>query len=419
MRSHAGLAMLLSPVLGIALLVGCGKAQPPSARPAASGPTRAVSVGQVQSRTMERAIAVTGSLFPQEKSTLSAKVSGRVQSLAVDIGTPVRKGDLIAQIDPRDYQLRVQQAAAALAEARAALGLPLEGDKDQIEQDQITSVKQARAILDEASRSQERVRNLTKSQIASASELDTVESAYKVALSRYETALQEGQARLAALSQRRAEFEIARKQLSDASVLAPFDGTIQTRQASVGEYVGPGAPIVTLVKTDPLRLRLEVPEREAMLVKLGLTVRLTVQGNTNVFVGQIARLSPALNESNRMLLVEADVPSLGVLRGGLFARAWIVVDPYEQGLAVPASALVTFAGIEKVLTIRDGKALEKPVVTARRGPGWVEVLSGITEGTPVILDPAGLRSGQPVSVREATDTISQYQPTAANFSAAH
>jgi RND family efflux transporter MFP subunit len=151
-----------------------------------------------------------------------------------------------------------------------------------------------------------------------------------------------------------------------------------------------------------LRLRLEVPERESLLVCLGQTVRLRVEGSTNLFTGKIARLSPALDEASRMLLVEADVPNPGALRAGLFARAQIVVQEREEGLTVPASAVVTFAGIEKVFTVEEGRALEKPVTTGRRGLDWVEITSGLETGAPVVLDPGGLRGGQPVRPAAAT-----------------
>ncbi len=385
----------LAGALWAVCLISCGTGAR-SGEPQRGERARPVTVAVAEMRAMERTIPVTGTLAPKERSVLSAKVSGRVEHLAVDIGSEVSKGDLIAQIEPRDYQLRVQQAAAAYAEARAALGLPLEGDTDHVESESISSVKQAKAVLEEATKNLERIRNLSQSRIASTYELDTVTASHKVALTRYEAALEDARARLATLAQRRAELEIARKQLTDTKVVAPFDGGIQNRPASEGEFIPVGAPIATLVRTNPLRLRLEVPERESQLVRLGQKVRLTVQGDTNVYTGQIARLSPALDESNRMLLVEADVPNTGALRAGLFARAHIVVDEHEQGLSIPSNALVTFAGIEKVLTIYDGKALEKPVTTGRRGPGWVEILSGINAGTPVILDPGGLRSGQAV-----------------------
>ena len=347
---------------------------------------------------MERSIAATGTLAAQEESTLSAKVPGRLQRLLVDLGSVAREGDVLAQIEPRDYELRLQQAGAALAQARAALGLPLEGDDDRITLGEISSVKQAQAVLDEAGQTRERIESLSKVGVASQAELDAARASYTVALARHETALEEARTRLAALTQRRAEHEIARKQLTDASVRAPFDGAVQARLANVGEYLAAGVPILTLVKANPLRLRLEVSERDAARLRAGQLVRLRVEGDPQVYSGQIARLSPALTEQNRMLRVEADVPNPGSLRPGLFASAQIIVDEHEDVLTVPTNAVVTFAGIEKVVLVRDEKALEKDVRTGRRRADRVEIISGLDAGEGVVLEATGLRTGQRVTV---------------------
>jgi RND family efflux transporter MFP subunit len=384
------------------LLSACGKSpQIAKGREESGGPARPIRIARAEVRPMERSIPATGTLAAQEQSTLSAKVPGRLQRLLVDLGSVVREGDVLAQIEPRDYELRLQQAGAALAQARVALGLPLEGDDDRIALEEISSVKQAQAVLDEAAKTRERAENLSKVGIASQAELDTAQAAYNVARARHETALEEARTRLSALAQRRAEYEIARKQLTDASVRAPFDGAVQSRPANVGEYVSAGVPIVTLVKANPLRLRLEVSERDAPLVRAGQLVRLRVEGDPQVYPGHIARLSPALTEQDRMLRVEADVPNPGGLRPGLFAKTQIIVDEQEEVLTVPTSAVVTFAGIEKVVLVAEGKALEKDVRTGRREGGWVEVVSGLNPGDGVVLEAAGLRTGQRVTVTEA------------------
>ena len=382
--------------LGITLLVSCGQADRSKALGKAEMAERPVNVARAEARAIPRAIHVTGSLAAQEQSTLSAKVTGRLERLSVDIGSVLRQGDLVAQIEPRDYELGLQQAAAALAQARAALGLPLEGEDDRIELERVTAVKQANAVLEEAGKNRDRVKSLSVSGIASQSEVDTVEAAYTVALARYETALEQARGQMAAVAQRRAEFELARKRLADASVRAPFDGAVQARPASVGEYVAAGTPIVQLVKTDPLRLRLEVPERECILVRTGQTVLLLVEGDTNTYRGKIARLSPALDEQSRTLRVEADVPRQGSLRPGLFARAQIIVTEREQVVTVPGDAITTFAGLEKVVVVQDGKAVEQVIQTGRRGPDWVEVVSGLEAGAEVVLSPGNLRTGQRV-----------------------
>lgn len=389
--------------LGMTVLVSCGQADRSKASVKMTLAERPVSVARSEVRAMPRAIHVTGSLAAQEQSTLSAKVTGRLERLSVDIGSVLRQGELVAQIEPRDYDLGLQQAAAALSQARAALGLPLEGEDDRIELERVTAAKQAKAVLEEAGKNRDRVKSLSASGIASQSEVDTVESAYTVALARYETALEDARGRMATVAQRRAEFELARKRLADASVRAPFDGAVQARPATVGEYVAAGTPIVQLVKTDPLRLRLDLPERECILVRTGQVVLLFVEGDTNTYSGQIARLSPALDEQTRTLRVEADVPRQGSLRPGLFARARIIVTEHEPALTVPADALTTFAGLEKVVVVQDGKAVEKVVVTGRRGPDWAEIVSGLEAGETVVLSPGSLRTGQRVIVSSGAE----------------
>ncbi len=387
--------------LGMTIFVSCSKPDRSKGADPTTMPERSVSVARAEIRAITRTISATGSLAAQEESTLSAKVPGRLERLEVDIGSVLRQGDLVAQIEPRDYELGLQEAAAALAQARTALGLPLAGDNDQIELDRVTAVRQAEAVLEEASKNRERVNRLSASGIASQSEVDTVEAAYTVAAMRRELALEEARGRMATVAQRRAEFDLARKRLADASVRAPFDGAVQARPATIGEYVAVGAPIVRLVKNDPLRLRLEVPERECILVRTGQVVRLLVEGDTNLYTGLITRLSPALDEQTRTLRVEGDVPRQGSLRPGLFARARITVTEAEQALTVPGDAILTFAGLEKVITVEEGRAVEKTVSTGRRGPDWVEVVSGLRAGEIVVLSPGSLRTGQRVVQKES------------------
>jgi multidrug efflux pump subunit AcrA (membrane-fusion protein) len=132
---------------------------------------------------------------------------------------------------------------------------------------------------------------------------------------------------------------------------------------------------------------------------MGQRVRIRVDGTTNSSLGQIARISPALTEQNRMLLVEADVPAGGILRPGLFVRAEIIVNEQESALTVPTNAVIVFAGIQKVVTVEDGKARERTVTTGRRHNGWIEITSGIQTGEPVVLAPGNLRTGQPVTTK--------------------
>ena len=262
-------------------------------------------------------------------------------------------------------------------------------------------MKEAKAILNEAARNRDRVLKLSQQGVLSTSDLDTVEAAYTVALNRYEAAGEEARTRQAVLAQRRAEFDLSKQQLNDTSLRSPFDGAIQSRLANVGEFLPAGSPVVKLVKTDPLRLRLEVSERDAASVQLNQRVRLTAEGDTNIYTGTLTRVSPAIDEQTRMLVVEADVRNDGSLRPGLFSRAKIVTRENEEGIAVPEQALIVFAGIEKVVVVQEGKALEKMISTGRRGPGWLEIVTGLKAGERVVIAPGNLRTGEPVVMGDA------------------
>jgi len=378
------------------MLTGCNRQSAPDSKRPVDQPPRLVQFEPAQIRVWPQILQVTGTLAAQERVVLSAKVAGRLETVTVDIGSNVRKGDVLATIEPRDYELRLAQAAANLAQARAMLGLPSEGNQDIVQLDEVTAVRQAQAVLDEATKSRQRIRDLQRAGIASQSELDTAEATYAVAVTRHETAREEARTRLASLGGFRAAFELAAKQLADATIRAPFNGVVQDRTAGIGEYLSPGTPVLQLVQTDPLRLKLDVPERSAALIRLGQTVHLRVEGDTNDYAGSIARISPALVERTRTLLVEADIPAQGNLRPGLFARAGIVFDPSAETLTVPDSAVIVFAGLEKVFTAKDGRAVERAVITGRRDAANIEILRGLEAGESVILTPAGLQTGQPV-----------------------
>lgn len=370
-----------------------------TASPAPAAPRRVKTVGVVK-RPVERTVTALGTLAAYEQVTLRVKVPGRLQTIAVDLGDVVQPGQVVARIEPDDYRLRVQQAEAALAQARARLGLPAEDGDDRVDPEQAAVVRQARAVLEQAQLERERNLALLDQGIIARSQFDVTDAAYKVALSRYQDAVEEIHNRIGVLAQRRSELAIARQQLADTEVTAPFSGAVQERIGNVGEFLSPGAPVATILKLNPLRLRLEVPEREAHQVRINQKVRVTVEGGSRVYDGQIRRLSPALTAQNRILVIEAEVGNDGSLKPGSFARADIVAGATEEAVTVPTRAVVTFAGIDKVLTVREGKAVERPITVGRKTDEWTEIVRGVGVGEQVILDPGNLQTGQPVVIEE-------------------
>ncbi len=369
------------------------KGAPPAIKP------RDVRVVPAKELKVVRTVSVNGTLNAEEQVVLSLKVTGRLANLAVDLGSRVHRGQVIARLDPVDFNLRVDQAEAALHQARARLGLMPDGTDDRVAVEKTAVVRQAKAQLDDAVLTRERTEKLSQQDLVARAQLDTAVAAEQVAEARYHDALEEARNRQAILAQRRSELDMARQALTDTVLLAPADGIIRERRAGVGEYLIAGTPVATLVRVHPIRLALAIPERAAVSVHVGQDVMVTVEGDPTTYRGRVVRLSPSIQEQNRTLTIEAEVPNeRGVLRPGSFAKAEIVMGTDQPAVFVPTSSIVVFAGIEKVLIVKDGRSLEKRVTTGRKEKDQVEIVEGIAAGEPVIVEPGNLVGGQPVAI---------------------
>jgi RND family efflux transporter MFP subunit len=358
---------------------------------------RKVRVVAAQNRLVTGSISATGSLAAQDQVALALKVTGRIAELNVDLGDRVKKGRVIARLDTSELQLGVDQAAAALQQARTRLGLPAEGSEDRVNVQRAPLVRQAAATLNEAKLGNARAQQLFDQKLIARSELDAAVAAYQVAEGRYQDAIEEIRNRQAILAQRRTELALARQRLADATLVAPIDGAISDRPASVGQYLSAGSPVVTIVRMHPLRLRLPIPERAASGVHVGQKVKITVDEDTRTYYGKVARLSPAIDETNRTLMVEAEVPNeQNALRPGTFCRAELITASNVPSVFVPATALIVFAGLEKVLVVENGKAVEKLVKTGRKDGVEIEIIEGLHPGEQVIDRPGNLVGGQSV-----------------------
>jgi RND family efflux transporter MFP subunit len=366
---------------------------------AAAPPAREVKVTPAAERTVARTVSATGTLAADDQVVLGTKVAGRLAEITVDLGTRVKKGQVIGKLDQNDFKFRMEQAEASLQQARVRLGLSATGSDERVDPEQTAIVRQARAMLDDARLTRDRSIRLAQQELIARAQLDTAEAGLQVAEGRYQDALEEVRNRQAVIAQRRSELDLARQQLTDTVILSPLDGVVSLKQASVGEYLAAGTPIATMVRVHPLRLRVPVPEREGVGVRAGHAVTLTVEGDPTVYRGRVVRLSPIVQEQNRTLMVEAEVPNeRGFLRPGSFARVDIMTEVSQPVVSVPASAIIVFAGVEKVLIVRQGKTAEVRVTTGRRLGEDIEIVEGLKRGDPVVSRPGNLVGGQAVIV---------------------
>ncbi len=341
----------------------------------------------VADESLPETITATGELFAEDQATISAKVPGRVAKLNVDLGSPAEAGDILAELEKTDYEFRVRQAEALVEQTRARLGLGPQ-DGDDIDPAKTATVKIGTGSLEAARLDFTRISGLVKEGIFSQADYDRVRSALLLAEARYQASIEEIYQAKAQLVERRAQLDLARQQLTDTVIRAPFRGAITRRPASLGEYLAVNAPVVVLVRSHPLRLRLEVPERLAFKVRLGQRIDVLVEGAGVTRSGLVVRLSPAIDAQNRSLLVEGEVPnSDNALRAGSFVEGLITVNPNARGIALPLRAVLTYAGVERVFVVRNGEAAERPVKTGRRLPGdRIEILQGLGPGEAVVTD---------------------------------
>ena len=397
-REALGKATRVAAILSVTLAAGCGQDQADATAKAKQDAPRAVRLVTAESGSLPRVVTVTGTLAAEDQVVLNTKVAGRLDQLPVDLGSVVRQGDVVAVLDLTDFRLRMEQAETALAQARAPRRPARRVRRHDPAGEDVARAPGACGAR-QARRQRERMTTLHGEGILAKAELDQVDADYRVAEARLQEAFEEVRNRQAIVAERRADLGLAQQQLADATLRAPFDGAVRERQVSVGAYLDVGAAVVNIVRIHPLRLRLAVPERDAASMRAGQRVRLREEGTGTPAEGGIVRLSPAVDEGTRTLMVEAEIPNQdGALRPGAFATADIVVDPDQTAILLPASAIVTFAGVTKVVTVADGKAVEKRVQLGRKAGDRVEVTAGIAAGESVVAEPGSLSAGQPVVV---------------------
>lgn len=390
------------PLLPLCFLAGCSG-------PYSAGTVKATDGGKpvvVQAVTARREIipelvAATGELLAEEQATLRAKVSGRIAVLRVDLGSRVEEGDVVAELEKEDYELRLKQAEAALEQTRARLGLE-PGASDEVDPEKTALVRQAAASLKEARLMHANASELFKRGIVSNVDYQRAGVNLQAAEARHQGAIEEIYRTRAELGQRRQEVAIARQQLADSVIRAPFRGAITQRITARGEYLAVNAPAVVLVRWHPLRVRLQVPERQAFKVRAGQRIDINFEGQLVQRPGRVVRLSPAIEAQNRSLVVEGEVPNEdGRLRAGAFVEAIITVDPNAQGLAVSRRSVLNFAGVDRMFAVSDGLLSERIVRLGRRLDGdRVEIASGLDPGVTYVLEPSDrFTPGQRVEVR--------------------
>ncbi len=392
-------ALLVLPgLIAVTALSGC-RAEVSTEASAASTAPAPVAVTQVESRAVDRYLRVTGSLAADEQAEVSAETVGRVVEIPIERGTRVQQGTLLARISATETSAQLQEAEANAAQIESRLGLT---PGQPFEAKQVPDVMNAKASLDWAEAEFNRIRSLLDQKVVSQSEFDQRRTQVEAARQQYQVALNSAQQSYRLLEAAHARITLARKAVADTSVRAPFAGLVAERVVSVGDYVTRGTRVATVVRVDPLRLELTVPEQSVSLVKVGLPVKLTVDAYTNEeFDARIRFVSPSLRADQRALTVEALAANAdGRLKPGMFATARIRQAVDAPALLVPATSVEVIAGTSRVYVVKNNRVEERIVTVGETFGDRIEVTSGIAKGESVATDPKGrVADGQTVASR--------------------
>jgi membrane fusion protein, multidrug efflux system len=401
MNSRSVVVSRLTVVLFSAIVIttaGCSGTKAGAERAPADAAVNVTTMAAVE-QPIKRFIRVSGTLTAQEDAQVAAEVAGRVVATPVERGSRVGAGAELVRIAAAEGEAQAIEAQANAAQIEARLGVAA-GETFAVER--VPEVANARATLQLARTEFDRAQRLYEQKLLSQSEFDQKKAQTESAERQYDVAtngaLQQYQALLAA----RARVTVARKALADTTVRSPFAGVVGERYVSVGDYVTRGTKVASVMRIDPLRVELTVPEQYVSAVATGRAVTFEVDAYPGeTFTGQVRYVSPSVTADTRALTIEAIVPNPAVkLKPGFFATAQIEQATMAPGVLVPATAVRTISGTARVFVIA-GDRVEERIVTVGQAVGdRVEIASGLKAGEKVVAtDVARLVDGVRVVAR--------------------
>jgi RND family efflux transporter MFP subunit len=324
------------------------------------------------SQELVRTLSISGGLKAINSAFIKAKVAAEVKSLTVREGDTVKAGQVLGQLDTSELMLRVGQAEQTAASSRAQ--------------------------LDIARRALENNRALVAQGFISPTGLETSVSNEAAARANYGAA--------------QAAVDLARKAVADARLVAPVSGTVSQRLVQVGERVAIDTRLIEIVDLSRIELEAAVPPEDVADVRVGQAARLQIDGFKEPVMATVARINPSTQAGTRAVMVYLSLQPHPGLRQGLFAKGSIELQR-RPALVVPTGVVRVDQAKPYVLTVLEGKVVQKPVVLGMRGEaqfgasreGVVEITEGIGAGATLLRGTVGLlRDGTPVNLTSATSS---------------
>jgi RND family efflux transporter MFP subunit len=385
-RRPRPLVLALAPLAAL-WLAACGDSEATrKASDAAKGspapPAAIVATATVEERAVPTTLEVTGTLTADARTEVAAEADGRIVQVPVERGMVVAAGAVVARLDDQDAANQLREAEATEAQTRARLALADGGVFDPAE---TAEARRMRAVMERAEGDFQRYARLVEQGVVSRSEFDGRRAEAIAAREQYAEMLNQMRQVYQTLQAQKARVAMARKALADTTIRAPYAGWIAEKFVNVGDYAKKGARVATVMRVDPLRVELSIPEAAVAAVRKGQAVSFTVQAYPGrTFEGTIAYVGPALRPEARALMVEAVLPNPGGrLQPGLFASARIALPATTATPVVPAAAVRTDSGVSRLFVVVGDRAEVRFVQLGRQADGVVEVLRGVRAGERV------------------------------------
>lgn len=390
----------------------------------AAPPTVDITTAQAVVQQIPTYFEATGNLASDAQTDVAPTVGGKITEVNFDIGSYVNKGDVLVRLDDRDARIRLEQANAQVQQAESNI----QQAQSQVEQaranvrqvqsqlglqngatfniNDVSEVKTAKAALELAEKELRRNERLLETGDIARTIYDQRKSQYDQALANYQTAINGANQRYAAIrtaqtqvdtalaavrtaqsaaDASRTQTSTAQKAISDAIIYAPISGYISERTADLGEFAATNTKVATILRTSVLRLKIDVPEQAIgqVAVGQGISLQTSAYPDRN-FAGRVVRISPNINATSRVLIVEAEVENVGgLLKPGQFATARITQSKPAPALMVPATAIKSDGETSKVFVVKDGIASERIVKTGILENNLIEIKQGVQENEMV------------------------------------
>jgi len=368
-------------VLAVLLLLaatGCGRNE--------SG-TTAVTAATADHQELETTLELSGVLVPVQTADISSKISGKVVSLGCSVGSVVKAGDILIQLDTDTLNAQLMQAQASLQSAEAAA------------ESVVNQASLARINLDAAQKLYDRTKVLFESGVVAQSQMDDSTDKLNIAQNQFENASGPAQDQAqAAISTARANIKNIQVQIDNATIRSPLDGILTTQSVNVGQVVSPGVAVISIVDISTLKLKSTVTQDLLPLLSVGQEMDITVDSYPDhKLKGIVSSIGPIAVNTGEVFPLEIALNNNGSLTAGLSARA--VMSARTKGIVVPSSSVMQAGGESYVFVIKDNTAAKRVVKAGLINDKEAQILKGLNTDEQVAVTNVGaLTDGMPVTV---------------------